>query len=587
MKIYRVILLLAALGLTAFGQQVNVTANKLKGGAASPASSCSAQTIYLKTDGTLYTCTSGTMTMAGGGGSGASQLFSATKVAHGFAVLDPIYSDASGVWQKALATGASTLPTALVVAVTDANNFTYAGAEGVYTITGHGLNTANVYYLQNAGGLGTSAGTVSYVVGAPISANLFQYYGIRATGVPSADYGDITVSGSTWTIDSATVTVAKISATGTPSSSTFLRGDGAWASAAGLNATTGTLPYNNGTAFADSPATRVDATTIGVGSLLRLNGAGSGAAALTFNSVTLLRATDSNYRSYFVGQGGNTGMTGAENAGMGYLVLRALTTGSYNVALGTSAGDALTIGGENTFLGRAAGSGVVSGDRNTFIGALAGNTQAVTGSQNLLFGFNTRLPSTSANGQIVFNNFIVATGATDTGTTYGAGLLGIGTSAPATKLHILLDDATTNAVGVVSTVGHDSTGTAANGFGGATKYTLESSTTAAQDAAQIAVAWKDATHASRTSLIDLYDVYNAGSLGRIARFTEGRFSLMRAADANPGTSELTALGSSGGASIYVKGSKLVIAYNLAGVVNYLTIPLDGSTTTFTATTSAP
>lgn len=45
------------------------------------------------------------------------------------------------------------------------------------------------------------------------------------------DKGDITVSssGATWTIDPASVTVAKISATGSPSGSTFLRGDGAWA----------------------------------------------------------------------------------------------------------------------------------------------------------------------------------------------------------------------------------------------------------------------------------------------------------------------------------------------------------------------
>ena len=54
-------------------------------------------------------------------------------------------------------------------------------------------------------------------------------------GISDGDKGDITVSnsGGTWTIDSGVVTVAKLSATGTPSSSTYLRGDGSWSAVSG------------------------------------------------------------------------------------------------------------------------------------------------------------------------------------------------------------------------------------------------------------------------------------------------------------------------------------------------------------------
>lgn len=58
---------------------------------------------------------------------------------------------------------------------------------------------------------------------------------VISSSVADGDKGDITVSGSgtVWNIDSATVGTTELSATGTPSASTFLRGDNTWATPAG------------------------------------------------------------------------------------------------------------------------------------------------------------------------------------------------------------------------------------------------------------------------------------------------------------------------------------------------------------------
>lgn len=56
------------------------------------------------------------------------------------------------------------------------------------------------------------------------------------------------------------------------------------------------------------------------------------------------------------------------------------------------------------------------------------------------------------------------------------------------------------------------------------------------------------------------------------------------ADADPGTGDLDDADSF---ALYRKGDKLVIAHNVGGTINYLTIPLDGSSTAWSQGTTAP
>lgn len=102
-----------------------------------------------------------------------------------------------------------------------------------------------------------------------------------------------------------------------------------------------------------------------------------------------------------------------------------------------------------------------------------------------------------------------------------AQFVGIGSTNPLVKLHLLVEDAATNAVSELLRVDHNTTGTAAAGYGTRVLFRLESSTTQNQNAIAVEAAWNVATNASRTSEYRIYSVTNAAALAEVARFDGG------------------------------------------------------------------
>ena len=121
------------------------------------------------------------------------------------------------------------------------NTGTSANAgDGSTLRAGANIINANFNELYDALGDGTTlaAGIVtSIVAGSNISVTGTGQVTINssAAGVTDGDKGDITVanSGADWTIDNNTIGLDELSATGTASNTTFLRGDNTWGTPAG------------------------------------------------------------------------------------------------------------------------------------------------------------------------------------------------------------------------------------------------------------------------------------------------------------------------------------------------------------------
>ena len=107
----------------------------------------------------------------------------------------------------------------------DKGDITVSGSGTVWTIDNNAVTNAKINDVSVTKVTGTKA-----EFNTACTDGNFLYVG-DVVGLTDGDKGDITVSasGTVWNIDAATVGVTELSATGTPSATTFLRGDNTWA----------------------------------------------------------------------------------------------------------------------------------------------------------------------------------------------------------------------------------------------------------------------------------------------------------------------------------------------------------------------
>ena len=154
------------------------------------------------------------------------------------------------------------------------------------------------------------------------------------------------------------VDIADLSATGSPSSSTYLRGDNSWATV-----TSGATALD-GLSDAKTPATN----NLGLG--------GTALHSLTTGDNNIAIGHEAMYYT----------TTGYDNVAIGEGTMEANTTGHDNVAVGREALDANTTGNNNVAIGRVALGSNTTANANNALGqsALALNT---TGTENNAFGY--------------------------------------------------------------------------------------------------------------------------------------------------------------------------------------------------------
>jgi hypothetical protein len=137
------------------------------------------------------------------------------------------------------------------------------------------------------------------------------------------------------------------------------------------------------------------------------------------------------YNNFIGHYGGYNNTTGCHNNFLGTYAGYENTTGSCNNFIGHCGGYYNTTGSCNNFFGSYAGFSNTTGNDNNFFGRDAGCDQT-TGNNNVAIGYNVQLPNTTGSNQLV-----IGVGASAWINGDSSFNVGIGTTNPTSKLHVI------------------------------------------------------------------------------------------------------------------------------------------------------
>ncbi|MBK8339432.1 MAG: hypothetical protein IPK99_05220 [Flavobacteriales bacterium] len=178
-------------------------------------------------------------------------------------------------------------------------------------------------------------------------------------------------------------------------------------------------------------------------------GQGAGAANATTANNTYIGmeaggANATGQQNVYIGRrAGGLGTSGSDNILIGNGA-GILNTANNNVMVGSFSGNANSTGGGNTFLGTQSGQSTSTGGQNTFIGTGAGSTNTI-GTQNTLVGNGAavnanNLTNATAIGRasrVDVNDGLVLGSVNGINAATSTSLVGIGTTAPLDRLHVV------------------------------------------------------------------------------------------------------------------------------------------------------